>query len=440
VKSEKHKKLTDNRLSISIYQSICLLLAPFCLSAYLAAAEISQQQLDPADFLMPHLAKPLMDASTPRVTSKTLQDANTPNVPESPNAPLDAWEPTMLLDNLPSTPRKQSQTPDIEPVKHAHHSACRSDEAGKPSALSEPEGRESLLTSRLAPQALPRACRAVETKKQRQLPQDASTVTENQNSRVKRQLWRANITAPQDRQHNRSKNELRWIIEQIRAVKFEPQNRSPEPFIVVEPPTTEPNETLEEPHSTDSKTKKSPLEVSAAGLKTGTLADTEPTEGPSAKQIKSKPRIAPPTQPHMLQNDKPLPYVPVTSRTLQMLENLLQHPDQADKPFELAEVLFLSGHLKEASVFYREALNRERPDQPDPTEDRPWILFQIGNCLRHDDMPTALEMYSRLIAEYPNSPWTDLAKARHKLINWYRKDRPRTLIANPVLPQTEDRL
>jgi TolA-binding protein len=132
--------------------------------------------------------------------------------------------------------------------------------------------------------------------------------------------------------------------------------------------------------------------------------------------------------------------VPVASQTLQMLENLLQHPDQTDNPFELAEVLFLSGHLKEASVFYREALNRERPDQPDPTEDRPWILFQIGNCLRHEDMPTAMKMYKQLITEYPDSPWTDLAKARHKLINWYRKDKPRTLIGNPILQQAEGRL
>jgi uncharacterized protein with HEPN domain len=42
-------------------------------------------------------------------------------------------------------------------------------------------------------------------------------------------------------------------------------------------------------------------------------------------------------------------------------------------------------------------------------------------------------MYRQLIAEYPGSPWVDLAKAREKLIDWYLKDKPRTLIAEPQL-------
>ena len=48
--------------------------------------------------------------------------------------------------------------------------------------------------------------------------------------------------------------------------------------------------------------------------------------------------------------------------------------------------------------------------------------------LRDIDPPTAVEMYEQLIAEYPNSPWADLAKARTKLIDWYLKDKPDTLI------------
>jgi hypothetical protein len=195
VKSEKHKELIDNRLSILNYQLICLLFVPFCLSASLAAAEISLEQLDPTNFLMPHLAKPSKDVSIPNVTSKTSQDVNTLNVPESPNTPLRAWEPPMLLDNLPSALQEQSQTPDIAPVKPAHQPTYRSEQR-KPLALSEAEGQESLLTSQPAPQGLLQACRADESKKRRQLPQDTSTVTENPNSRVQRQLWRASITAP----------------------------------------------------------------------------------------------------------------------------------------------------------------------------------------------------------------------------------------------------
>jgi len=147
-----------------------------------------------------------------------------------------------------------------------------------------------------------------------------------------------------------------------------------------------------------------------------------------------------------------------------MLKSLLQHPERLRNPFELGEILFLSGHLKDAAICYQEALSRSSPDKADPTQkpqqslglltedvkvpdvvlgprlaetktgmfsirNRAWILFQIGNCLRDDELPTAMKMYRQLIAEYPDSPWADLAKARSKLIDWYQKDNPRALIA-----------
>ncbi len=63
------------------------------------------------------------------------------------------------------------------------------------------------------------------------------------------------------------------------------------------------------------------------------------------------------------------------------------------------------------------------------SRDRAWILFQIGNCLRKDDLPAAAKMYQQLLTEYPNSPWVDLAKAQSNLIAWYLKDEPVKLIA-----------
>jgi tetratricopeptide (TPR) repeat protein len=127
------------------------------------------------------------------------------------------------------------------------------------------------------------------------------------------------------------------------------------------------------------------------------------------------------------------PYKPVTDRTLQMLGNITQDPNQLDNPFEMGEVMYFSGHLKEAAVFYQEALNRTDPEKTGAGRNRAWILFQLGNCLRDDDLTTAQKMYRQLIAEYPGSPWVDLAKAREKLIDWYLKDKPRTLIAEPQL-------
>jgi TolA-binding protein len=123
---------------------------------------------------------------------------------------------------------------------------------------------------------------------------------------------------------------------------------------------------------------------------------------------------------------------------LQLVGNLAQHPDRSDNPFALGEVLYYSGRLKEAAVFYQEALKRKRAstelsrmssDKAGSDQDRAWILFQIGNCMRGDDPPTAKKMYRLLITEYSDSPWVDLAKAREGLIDWQQKDKPRTLIA-----------
>jgi tetratricopeptide (TPR) repeat protein len=206
------------------------------------------------------------------------------------------------------------------------------------------------------------------------------------NNHLQRQLWQAAISIGKVEQDNESKNELKRMIEQIRSIEFKPRKQPPKPFIVVEaPPATEPNETA---------------------------PDTAVSKEPEEKETRPK-----------------LPYEPITDQTLQLLEDLSQHPDELDKPFELAEVLFLNGSLKEATVFYREALNRKSPDNAGSAQDRAWILFQIGSCLRNDDLPTALNIYRQLVTEYPESLWTDLAKNQCQLITWYLKDEPRKLIA-----------
>ena len=127
---------------------------------------------------------------------------------------------------------------------------------------------------------------------------------------------------------------------------------------------------------------------------------------------------------------------------MQILRSLVQHPEKLDNPLELGEILFLSGNLKEASIVYVEALNRKDPNDAGSSLDRAWILFQIGNCLRDDDMPAAAKMYQRLLTEYPNSPWADLAKARSILIDWYLKEEPVKLVAeikNPASEQENNR-
>jgi len=212
---------------------------------------------------------------------------------------------------------------------------------------------------------------------------------------IGRKLWQTRITVPNSKNDTGSNDDLRRIIELVRSVEFKPRNKTPEPLITLESPAQlEPNETAAEP---------------------------SPGKNTETQQIKPKPR------PGMLSEE-----------TLKILAKHLQNPEQIKNPFELAEVLFHGGRLKEAAICYQQVLLRADPNQADPNQVDPnqvdpnrqidWILFQIGNCLRDDDPPKAMEVYSRLCNDHAGSMWADLAKARSMLLSWYRQDEPRKLI------------
>lgn len=222
------------------------------------------------------------------------------------------------------------------------------------------------------------------------LPQISAAIPGDRSSDLGRQLWRAGMSVYEGKKDDKRKNELKRLIEQVRSIEFKPP-KQPEPVINIGPveTTVEPNQTT---------------------------SDKVVIEESSNKTIGPKPL-----------------YEPVTNRTLQMLGNVAQDPNQLENPFELGEVLYFSGHLKEAAVFYQEALNRTALNKPGLDRNRAWILFQIGNCLKDDDLTKAQKMYRQLIAEYPGSPWVEPAKAREKLIDWYLKEKPRTLIAESQL-------
>ena len=220
-------------------------------------------------------------------------------------------------------------------------------------------------------------------------------------SQSAQQLWQSRISVPQSEKDKKYRDELRRLIAQIRSIKFEPKNQEPKPVIAIEPAPDTRNE------ARGTKDVHSPSSIAHPS----SIAGPDTTEEASATGG--------------TEND----YEPVSDQTLQMLKNLSQQPDQLHNPLELAEILFLSGNLKQATMFYQQALNRKDPNDVTSAQNRAWILFQIGNCLRDDDLPAAKKMYRQLIAEYLNSPWTDLAKARQNLIDWYLNDKPRTLIA-----------
>jgi len=199
------------------------------------------------------------------------------------------------------------------------------------------------------------------------------------------ELLRAGMSIANSQNDTKSKHQLRKIIDQIRSIEFEPQKQAPEPVVVPEKaPAIEPNETVPD----------------------------VPVQKEEAKQaVEPKPQ-----------------HGPITESTLQMLQTLAKNPEKIANPLELGEILFVSGNVKEAAIFYSEALKRKDPNDTGLSWDRAWILFQIGNCLRNDDMPAAAKMYQQLLTEYPNSPWAAMATARNNLIAWYLKDEPLKLM------------
>jgi tetratricopeptide (TPR) repeat protein len=219
------------------------------------------------------------------------------------------------------------------------------------------------------------------------LPQSSVTALEDPKNISGLELLRADVGVDKSEKDTKSRDRLRQIIEQIRSVEFKPQQQAPERVVVPEKapaPVIEPNETVPE----------------------------VPLRNEEAKQQ------ARPEQ----------PYESITEETLQVLRILAQEPEKLDNPLELGETVFAGGNVKEASMFYREALKRKDPNDLGSSGDRAWILFQIGNCLRNDDLPAAAKAYQQLLTEYPNSPWAEPAKAQGDLIAWYLKDEPAKLM------------
>ncbi len=232
------------------------------------------------------------------------------------------------------------------------------------------------------------------------LSQNDLPLTKSPAANPKHQLQRARISYPvENAENSKSKNELYRLAEKIRSVRFEPKNKSAAPMITLEPdPQTEPSEAVPE------KT---------------------PTEEEKEEEQKTEPQ----SQPAIDQSGQnKLAFQSISSETLQMLKNISQHPENIKNPFELAEILYHNGYLKEAATYYQLALSRITQDNTSQPLIKPWILFQIGNCLRNDQPSVAAQMYKQLITEYPNLPWTDLAKTRTKFIDWYQQENPVSFI------------
>jgi tetratricopeptide (TPR) repeat protein len=210
------------------------------------------------------------------------------------------------------------------------------------------------------------------------------------NDILARRLWQNRILAPDPNEDAETRNALRRLIQQVHSVTFDDH-------------ATEP-------------TFSAPLEPT--GKTDGTAAETTAAVPPGQKQgLMPAPLPSGPSR------------TPLPAETLTQLEDLLADPTQVSDPLEMAELLFLSGRATRAAVFYEKALAQIPANDLARGGDRAWILFQLGNCLRETNQTKAKDTYMKLIAQYPNSPWTELAKAHGRLISWYQSANPQRLLA-----------
>jgi len=206
-----------------------------------------------------------------------------------------------------------------------------------------------------------------------------------------RELWSSRITAPGVSEDAQTSLALKRLIRQVRGLALDDKRPAPPSAAPAESPTTaEPPKTATA--STENVAPVPPEPVAAAAPETAS---------------------------------------PLAPKTLKTLEDLRKNAGRVRDPLEVAELLFLSGRPTDAVPFYEEALRRTSAGAAASGADRAWILFQLGNCLRETDATKAQDAYMKLIAEYPGSPWTEMARASGRLVAWYQNTRPDQLIAPP---------
>jgi len=211
-------------------------------------------------------------------------------------------------------------------------------------------------------------------------------------SRLTEKLWQSRIVAPDPNEDAETRLALARLIKQIRSVQFGPGEQPPAFSMPVEPEQPEPSDALDSTLDNAWENAVAPPAVTAP---------------PFASETK------------------------LSAQSAKVLQRLVQSPDLVREPLELAELLFLSDQRTEAALFYQKALDLVDMNAATAHEDRAWILFQLGNCFRETNITQAKDMYVKLIAEYPDSPWTELAKAHGRLTTWYQKVKPSQLVNGP---------
>jgi tetratricopeptide (TPR) repeat protein len=169
-------------------------------------------------------------------------------------------------------------------------------------------------------------------------------------------------------------------------------------------------------------------------LLTTTRAATEPDTDTAPQRAANKPviiiRTQPPKAAPAFPNNVPPSNATLTKQTAEALHLLAQSPEKLPKPELLGQILLRSKVYTEAALCYQESLKRLNAKTVAPSEDKAWLLLQIGNCLQQTDPKKATTIYKQLISEYPHSLWSELVRVKTQWIIWELRDKPKTLISD----------
>jgi tetratricopeptide (TPR) repeat protein len=119
----------------------------------------------------------------------------------------------------------------------------------------------------------------------------------------------------------------------------------------------------------------------------------------------------------------------LTRQTAEALTLLAQSPEKILNPEAMADILFQSKTFPQAALYYEESLKRLNKKTMAPSEDKAWLLFQIGNSLQESDPEKAMIMYKQLISEHPHSLWAELVRIKGQCITWELREKPKALIS-----------
>lgn len=152
------------------------------------------------------------------------------------------------------------------------------------------------------------------------------------------------------------------------------------------------------------------------------VADEPSTQTPTSRvqdnnKVQTQPtKSAQPNKAEFIKSDTADPVMTVLTANPQAVVDL----------FSAAEALFAKRDLSRAAKLFQQVMDQMTDNLQD--QNRSWVLFQYGNCLRISKSTEAAKVYEKVIADYPESDWAKVARARNTYFTWSQQAKPEGLL------------